>query len=150
MSSGGSDAPMVTVPKGSRRGRGQGGGSPARPGSEGSEGEGGITGGGEGGGGWGGGGPARPDPGPRGGARVGTGTGTALGHCGTARQSLTQSKSSAHWQRILHSTFDMRSPEHMTAAARFLPLDFPPQGVMLVLIFSYTYITKRHLFAMIY
>jgi hypothetical protein len=43
------------------------------------------------------GGQAQPDPGPRGGVRVGTGTGTALGHRSTARQSLTQSKSSAHW-----------------------------------------------------
>jgi hypothetical protein len=43
------------------------------------------------------GGQARPDPGPRGGVRVGTGTGKALGHRGTASQSLTQSKSSAHW-----------------------------------------------------
>jgi hypothetical protein len=56
MSSEGSDAPMVTVPKGSRRGRGQGGGSPARPGSEGSEGGGGSR---EGGGGGG-----RPPPAP--------------------------------------------------------------------------------------
>jgi hypothetical protein len=30
--------------------------------------------------------------------------------------------------RILHSTFGMRSHEHMTAAARFPPLDFHPKG----------------------
>ena len=32
------------------------------------------------------------------------------------------------YEVILHSTFDMRSPEHMTAAARFPPLDFHPKG----------------------